>query len=67
MLLSLLQGLGILYYWTWFIWPFIFMFSTFYGLSELIKNKELPGKIVLLSSISLVMILAGITAPFFKM
>lgn len=67
MLLSLLQVLGNLYYWTWFIWPFIFMFSTFYGLSELIKNKEFSGKIILLSSISLLMILAGITAPFLKM
>lgn len=54
------------YIWTWFIWPFVFVFSFSYGLSRMIVNKDNSGKVLLLiSSISLLIILAGIVAPGF--
>ena len=63
MLIGLMEGIAILYYWTWFIWPFIFIFSLVYAISSLVKDEEASMKPVLVASVSLLIILAGITAP----
>lgn len=65
MLIGLMQGIGILYYWTWFVWPFIFIFSLVYAISSLVKDETASIKPILVTSISLLIILAGITAPAF--
>lgn len=66
MLIGLMKGIGVFYYWTWFIWPFVFVFSFSAGLVEIIKDKNATGKKFLIASISLLIILAGVTAPAFN-
>lgn len=67
MLIELMRGIGIFYYWTWFIWPFVFVFSLAHGISSIIKDNEKSHKtLLMISAISLLIILAGITAPNFS-
>lgn len=63
MLIGLMQGVGILYYWTWPIWPFIFVFSFAFGLAEIIRDEQASGKNILIACISLLVILAGMAYP----
>ncbi|MFC5589476.1 hypothetical protein ACFPRA_11290 [Sporosarcina soli] len=63
MLISLMQGIGILYYWTWFIWPFVFVVSLVYAISSLVKDDKASMTPTLVASISLLIILAGVTSP----
>jgi hypothetical protein len=65
MLIGLMKGIGVFYYWTWFVWPFVFMFSFVYGLSSIIKNEKASGNIAV-ASISLLIILEGIVSPVFR-
>lgn len=65
MLIGLMQGIAIFYYWTWFIWPFVFIFSLVYAISSLVKDDAASMKPIIVSSLSLLIILAGITAPAF--
>lgn len=58
-----MRGIGIFYYWTWFVWPFVFLFSFVFGLSAVIKDEEGAGKNILWAAISLLIILAGIAMP----
>ncbi|PID04501.1 MULTISPECIES: hypothetical protein [unclassified Sporosarcina] len=66
MLISLMQGIGIFYYWTWFIWPFVFVFSLVYAISSLVKDEKTSMKPAIVASISLLIILAGVTSPTFS-
>jgi uncharacterized membrane protein YhaH (DUF805 family) len=68
MLFGLMEGIAIFYYWTWFIWPFIFVISFVFGLAEIIKDEEnSSGKNLFIASISLLIILAGVVAPMVHM
>ncbi len=66
MLIGLLQGISIFYYWTWFVWPFVFILSLVYAISSLAKDDTASIKPAIVASISLLIILAGITAPNFN-
>lgn len=66
MLISVMQGIGIFYYWTWFIWAFVFVFSLVYAISSSVKDNKASTKPAIVASISLLIILAGITAPHFN-
>jgi len=66
MLIGLMKGIGIFYYWTWFIWPFVFVFSFSNGLAEIIKDENAPSKSIFIAAISLLIILAGVVAPAFN-
>jgi len=57
-----MQGIAILYYWTWFVWPFIFVFSLLYAISSL--NDE-TGSLAspFVAAVSLLIILAGVVSP----
>lgn len=63
MLIELMRAIGIFYYWTWIIWPFIFIFSLVYSITSLVKDEQSSMKPVIMASLSLLIILAGITAP----
>lgn len=56
-----LEYIAIFYYWTWFVWPFVFVFSLVYAISSLVKDDKASKKPALLASFSLFMMLAGIT------
>ncbi|PIC57719.1 hypothetical protein CSV80_07190 [Sporosarcina sp. P12(2017)] len=66
MLISLMQGIGIFYFWTWFIWPFVFVFSLVYAISSLVKVDKTSMKPAIVASISLLIMLAGVTSPTFS-
>ncbi|MBE1556063.1 hypothetical protein [Sporosarcina limicola] len=66
MLISLMQGIGIFYYWTWFIWPFVFVVSLVYAISSLVKDDKTSMNPAIVASISLLIILAGVTSPTFS-
>ena len=38
--IKILTSLAYFYYWTWYIWPFVFVSSFAKGLSLIIKNEE---------------------------
>ncbi|RAZ79276.1 hypothetical protein [Planococcus halotolerans] len=63
MLIGLLQNIAIFYYWTWFIWPFVFIFSLVYAITSLVKDDAASMKPILIASVSLLIIVAGITGP----
>ncbi|MEL7672053.1 hypothetical protein [Methanobacterium sp.] len=66
MLIRLMKGIGVFYHWTWFIWPFILVFSFSNGLVEIIKDKNATRKNLLTAAISLLIILAGVTTHAFN-
>lgn len=63
MLIGLMQDIAIFYYWTWFFWPFVFIFSLVYAVTSSVKDDAASMKPILVASISLLIILAGITGP----
>ncbi|WP_210467932.1 hypothetical protein [Sporosarcina sp. 6E9] len=65
MLHSLMQELGYLYYETWFIWPFVFVISLVLAIYSLVKDDKMSLKHTIFASISLLIILAGVTAPIY--
>jgi hypothetical protein len=65
-MIEVMRYIGIFYYWTWFIWPFAFVFSLVKGLALKVNKEESANQPILAAAISLLIILAGITAPNFK-
>ncbi|WP_315122431.1 hypothetical protein [uncultured Clostridium sp.] len=63
MLGELLRGIGIFYYWTWFIWPFAFVASFINAITSAVKKENSTGSIVV-AGVLLLIILSGITLPF---
>jgi hypothetical protein len=63
MAIKFLTQLAYFYYWTWYLWPFVFVFSFVKGLSLKIKDEESSAykKSLIMASLSLLVILAGIT------
>lgn len=59
MFLELIELLGMIYLFLWFILPFVFVFSVIYAISDIIKEKNPIIKIII-ASISLLLILSGI-------
>ncbi|WP_027626152.1 hypothetical protein [Clostridium lundense] len=67
MFIELMKGIGIFYYWTWFLWPFIFVFALVHAISSMIKDEKASSKnSSIVASISLLIILAGIVSPAFN-
>ena len=66
MLIELMKIIGICYYWTWFIWPFVLVFSFGNGLAKIIKNENESRKEFVWAAISILIILAGINYPTFS-
>ena len=64
MLMELIQGIGIFYYYTWFIWPFLFLFPLVNGIADKIKGEDTANKNITISAIALLVILAGISVSF---
>ena len=56
----MLNFLGILSWNTWFIWPFIFVFTLAAGIKETLKNTSEFNWLLLFSGFSLMMMLAGL-------
>lgn len=66
MFIGFMKMIYLIYTKTWFIWPFLFVFSFSYGIAGIIKNKDDSGKgLLVVASISLFIIIAGIITPNF--
>ena len=65
MLFGLMKGIGIFYYWTWFIWPFVFVISLLYAISSTVKDESVSLKSGIVAALSLLIILAGVVFPTF--
>lgn len=63
MFIGVLEVLGLLFYWTWFVWPFVFMFGLGYGIKEITKTGEIYNLGMLAAAAALLVMLAGILAP----
>lgn len=66
MLMRFMWVLCIFYYWTWFIWPFAFVFSLAHGIASIIKDKNSSKTLLLIAAVSLLIILAGINGLNFS-
>ena len=64
MLIGLMQFIGMFYFWTWFIWPFVFIASLLYAIYSIDKDEKALIKSAITASLSLLIILAGITYTF---
>jgi len=65
MLIEVMRGLAIFYYWTWFVWPFALIFSFAKGLVDLSKGEPSYLGNLLWAAVSLLLILAGVVSPSF--
>ena len=65
MLIGLMEFIGILYFWTWFIWPFVFVASLLYAIYFIERDEKELIISAITASISLLIILAGITSASF--
>lgn len=59
MLIEVMKVIGLIYLWTWFIWPFIFVYSLVHAIKNLVKEENITTNIFM-ASISLLVILCGI-------
>lgn len=65
MFIGVMKEIGIFYYWTWYLWPFIFTFSLVQAISLKIKDKNSWKISSIAASASLLIILAGAAFPSF--
>ena len=65
MLLQVMKVIALFFYWTWFIWPFVFIYSFAYGIASIVKNENSSKGYLFIATISLIIILSGILAPIF--
>lgn len=63
MFISIMKLLSVLYLWTWFVWPFVFVISIIYAIKELVKEEPAFMKPAIIASVSLLIILSGIASP----
>lgn len=63
LLFGLMKILAYIYYWTWFLWPFVFIFSFAVGIKEVVKDEEKQGGNLALAAVALLIMLAGLLYP----
>jgi hypothetical protein len=55
-----MQILYYIYSWTWFLWPFVFVFSLSWGIREWVKDDCCSAVPLLVAGVALNIIVAGI-------
>ncbi len=53
MLLGFGNGILTFYLWTWFIWPFVFVFGLAFGIADLVKDEHSGAKGLIWAGIAL--------------
>ena len=66
MLLGIMDGMGVVYYWTWFLWPFLFVFALAHGIAEVIKDEKKGNGNLGLAGFSLLMMLSSLQWPLMQ-
>ncbi|QSX06675.1 hypothetical protein JYG23_04260 [Sedimentibacter sp. zth1] len=62
---KIFEIIGNIYIVAWFVWPFVFVFSFVDGLVKSLKNGKLATKELVIASISMTVIIAGLFLPYF--
>lgn len=62
MLINVLNGLAIFFYWTWFVWPFVFVFSLVYAIASFVKDERASTIPVFIAGLSLLIMLSPIVS-----
>ena len=65
MFFKFFEIIGQIYIVAWFVWPFVFIFSFVDGLVKSLKNSQLAIRELVIASISLTVIIAGLFLPYF--
>lgn len=60
MLIEAIKYIGIFYFWTWIVWPFVFVFSLAFGIVDLIKDDKASLKPLFLAGLSLLIMLSAV-------
>lgn len=63
MLLQWIYNLSIFFCWTWFVWPFVFVFCFGYGIAGLVKGTKRPQIFLLVAAAALLIMLCGLLGP----
>ena len=63
MMFTLIQVMANFYYFTWFIWPIVFVFGLAHGIKALIETKRMCNVGLVIASIASLLILAGLMYP----
>ena len=63
---EVMKTFAYVYYFMWFICPFAFVFGLAYGVKELMQNNKVYNKGLIIASIALLLILAGVVYPSFQ-
>ena len=53
----------IIFYYTWFIWPFVFVFGLAVGICLVVKGELAGVKWLVAASVALLFIIAGLMYP----
>lgn len=64
MQIEIISILGIIYIWSWFVWPFTFVAALIYGIASVIKG-ETSKKYIVIAGISLLIMLSGFNLLLF--
>lgn len=62
MLIEVLNGIAILFYWTWFVWPFVFVFSLVYSIASFIKDQRATTKPIFIAGFALLIMISPMAA-----
>lgn len=65
MLGEVMKVLAYIYYFTWFVWPFVLVFGLAHGMKELLQNQKANSIGLIAASLALLLILAGVVYPNF--
>lgn len=60
MLFDIVKVFAAVFYFSWFVWPFAFVFGLAYGIRELIETKKPLSRWLLLASVALLLIVCGV-------
>jgi hypothetical protein len=55
-----MQILSYVYSWTWFLWPFVFVFSLAWGIRDWVKDDSCSAVPLLVAGVALNILVAGI-------
>ena len=64
-MLTVIQILATIFYVTWILWPFAFVFGLAHGIKSLLNSEKLWNAGLVIAAISLVFMLAGLLYPCF--
>ena len=56
---GLMKAIQFVYAWTWFVWPFVLIFSLCVAIEKIVKDKGFPLAQVIVASVALLFIIVS--------